>query len=55
MPQRPRYLPTPEQIRDECERIQSGWTADEEREHRTGTIAEREIEIRELPDPRRGG
>lgn len=31
---KPMYLPTPAQIRKACKEIQSGWSADEEYNHR---------------------
>lgn len=50
----PEYLPTPEQIAEDCRRIQAEWT-DKEREKREGRKGERDkprlkVSLPEKPD-----
>lgn len=53
MPQRLVYMPTPEEIRAECAKIQAGWT-DEERERRRVDRLAREVKIIRFSDLQRG-
>ena len=45
----PQTEPTPAEIRRECERIQAGWTRDEERRHRVTQQRPAEFPVAKSP------